>query len=119
MDVGCYCVDVTRHIFGEQPLWAMASQQLHPAFGCDMSTTAILGLSSDRTALVSCGFGIFETPAVDQFLVETDYFADCVRGRSAIILDPHKEAVLNATTIESIRLVAKSGSRVETLAARS
>jgi len=125
-----------------------------------MSTTAILGFSSDRTALISCGFEnsfrsslevigtkgvlraepfftppnegissfsvrannetqVFETPAVDQFLVETDHFADCVRGRSAIALDPHKEAVPNALTIESIRLAAESHCRVEIPAARS
>lgn len=160
MDVGSYCINISRHIFGEQPLWAMASQQLHQEFGCDMSTTAVLGFSSDRTALVSCGFEnsfrssleivgtkgvlraepfftppnegissfsiradnqtqVFESQAVDQFLVETDHFADCVRGQSTIALDPHKEAVPNALTIDSIRLSAKSQCRVEIPADRS
>lgn len=154
MDVGCYCVNISRTVFAEEPLWAMASQQLHPEFGCDMSTTAILGFSRNRTALISCGFEnsfrssldvigtrgvlraepfftppnegvssfsiradnqtqVFETPAVDQFLVETDHFADCVRGRSSIALDPLRDAVPNALAIDSIRLAAASGCRVE------
>lgn len=160
MDVGSYCIDISRHIFGEQPQWAMASQQLHPEFGCDMSTTAILGFSSDRTALISCGFEnsfrsslevignegvlradpfftppnegissfsvranneteVFEMPAVDQFLMETDHFADCVRGRSEIAVDSYKDAVPNAATIDSIRQAAQSHCRVEIPALRS
>lgn len=154
MDVGGYCVNACRLVFGEEPEWTMAGQQLHPEFGCDMSTTAILGFSSDRTAIISCGFEnsfrsslevvgangvlraepfftppnegvssftvrsnnetqVFETPAVDQFLVETDHFADCVRGRDTIALDPHTDAVPNALTIDSIRLSARSHRRIE------
>ena len=160
MDVGSYCINVSRHMFGEQPLWAMASQQLHPEFGCDMSTTAVLGFSRDKTALVSCGFEnsfrsslevvgtkgvlkaepfftppnegissfsirannetqVVESPAVDQFLVETDHFADCVRGRSKIALDPYQDAIPNAAAIDSIRLSAESGQRVEIPAVQS
>lgn len=153
MDVGGYCINASRAMFGEEPLWTMASQQLHPEFGCDMSTTAMLGFAGDRTAIVSCGFEnsfrsslevvgtlgllkaepfftppnegissfsirannettIFESAAVDQFLVETDHFADCVRGRDSIALDPASDAVPNALVMDSIRLAAKSGCRV-------
>lgn len=154
MDVGCYCINISRHVFNEQPLWAMASQQIHPIHGCDTSTTAVLGFSGDRTALISCGFEnsfrssleiigtagvlkaepfftppnegissfsirsnneteVFESSAVDQFLVETDHIADCVRGRSQIRLDPDLDAVPNALTIDAIRLAAASGCRTE------
>lgn len=154
MDVGCYCVNISRHVFGETPAWVMASQRLHPEFGCDMSTSAMLGFSGDRTALISCSFEtnfrssleiigdegilkaepfftppnegissysvkigneveVFETPAVDQFLVETDHFADCVRGRSTLELDPYTDAVPNALTIDAVRQAAESHCRVQ------
>lgn len=54
---------------------------------------------------------VFETGAVDQFLVETDHIADCVRGSSVLLLDPHKDAVPNAMTIEAIRQSAQNRCR--------
>jgi len=152
MDVGCYCVNISRHVFGETPSWVLASQRIHPDLGCDMSTSATLGFSGERTAMVSCSFEtafrsslevvgteavlradpfftppnegkvsfavrmrneteVFETDAVDQFLVETDHIADCVRGRTRVLLDPHDDAVPNAMTIEAIRLAARSQRR--------
>ena len=160
MDLGSYCINISRYIFGEAPAWVVASQRLHPQFGCDMSTSAMLGFSGERTALISCSFEtnfrssleivgsegvvraepfvtppnegmstysvrikndteIFETQGVDQLLVETDHFADCVRERSKIALDPYEDAVPNALTIDAVRRAAESHSRVEiALAAR-
>lgn len=55
----------------------------------------------------------FEVDAVDQFLVETDHFSDCVRGRAQLALDPHEDAAPNAKVIDAIRESAGSGCRVE------
>lgn len=150
MDVGCYCINISRCILGEKPDWTLASQRMQ--HGYDMSTSAVLGFSGDRTAMISCSFEtafrssleiagtegvlraepfftppnegkssfsirarneteVFETDAVDQFLVETDHIADCVRGRATVALDPHTDAVPNALTIDSIRKSADSQRR--------
>jgi xylose dehydrogenase (NAD/NADP) len=150
MDVGCYCINVSRCMLGEDPDWVLASQRMQN--GYDMSTSAILGFSGDRTAMIGCSFEtafrssleiagtegvlraepfftptnegkssfsirarneteVFETDAVDQFLVETDHIADCVRGLAEVALDPHKDAVPNALTIDAIRLAAGSQCR--------
>ena len=154
MDVGCYCINVSRYMFGEPPVWVLASQRIHPDYGCDMSTSAMLGFSGDRTAMISCSFEtafrssleiagtegllraepfftppnegktsflirahnetqLIEMDSVDQFLVETDHIADCVRGLAQVALDPHKDAVPNALTIDSIRLAAESQCRTQ------
>ncbi len=65
MDVGCYCINFSRYIFGEEPAWVLASRRVDPEIGCDMSTSAVLGFSSDRTALVSCSFETYFRSAIE------------------------------------------------------
>lgn len=155
MDVGCYCINFCRFAMDAEPEWVMAHQRLDDEVGCDMTTSALLGFSGGRTALVNCSFetafrssidvagaaGVlraerfftppetgrigfvvethdgqvrtFETDAVNQFLVETDHFADCVRGRTSVFLDPAADAVGNARAIEAVRESAGTLCRVE------
>lgn len=65
MDVGCYCINFSRYIFGEEPAWVLASQRVDPDIGCDMSTSAVLGFSGDRTALISCSFETYFRSAIE------------------------------------------------------
>ena len=55
----------------------------------------------------------FETDAVDQFLVEIDAFADCIRGSRSVPLDPYNDAIPNAMVIDAIRHSAESRRRLE------
>jgi len=56
MDVGCYCVNASRMLFGEEPTWASAQWDFRPEFGVEVSLAAILGFSGGRLAIFDCGF---------------------------------------------------------------
>jgi len=56
MDVGCYCVNAARMIFGEEPLWASAQWDFREAFGVEVSLAGVLTFSDGRTATFDCGF---------------------------------------------------------------
>jgi len=56
MDVGCYCVNAARMIFGEEPLWASAGWDFREAFGVEVSLAGVLTFSDARTATFDCGF---------------------------------------------------------------
>lgn len=56
MDVGCYCVNASRMLFGEEPAWASAQWDFRDAFGVEVSLAGILGFSDGRTATFDCGF---------------------------------------------------------------
>ncbi|MGA8206780.1 MAG: Gfo/Idh/MocA family oxidoreductase [Candidatus Dormiibacterota bacterium] len=56
MDVGCYCVNASRMLFGEEPSWASAQWDLRSEFGVEVSLAAILGFQGGRTAIFDCGF---------------------------------------------------------------
>jgi predicted dehydrogenase len=56
MDVGCYCINFIRHIFGSEPQSVMASQHIPAQFGCDMTTSAILEFGDQRVAVLNCSF---------------------------------------------------------------
>jgi D-xylose 1-dehydrogenase (NADP+, D-xylono-1,5-lactone-forming) len=56
MDVGCYCVNASRMLFREEPIWASAQWDLRPEFGVEVSLAAILGFSGGRLAIFDCGF---------------------------------------------------------------
>ena len=56
MDVGCYAVNATRMLFGEEPRWASAQWDFRPEFGVEVSLAAILGFSDGRLAIFDCGF---------------------------------------------------------------
>jgi xylose dehydrogenase (NAD/NADP) len=56
MDVGCYCVNAARLLFGEEPEWAAAQCDMWDEFGVDMSVAGILGFSGGRMALIDGSF---------------------------------------------------------------
>ncbi len=56
MDVGCYPVSGARMLFGEEPLAAVATYDLHPDFGVDIALSGILEFSGKRFAMIDCGF---------------------------------------------------------------
>jgi len=56
LDVGCYCVDISRLFLGDAPDEVRALGVLDPVHGVDTSLQAILRYGANRFALVSCGF---------------------------------------------------------------
>ncbi len=56
MDVGCYCVNAARMIFGEEPQWASAQWDFREQFGVEVSLAGVLTFSDARTATFDCGF---------------------------------------------------------------
>jgi xylose dehydrogenase (NAD/NADP) len=56
MDVGCYCVNASRMLFGEDPIWGSAQWDFRPEFGVEVSLAAVLGFEGGRTAIFDCGF---------------------------------------------------------------
>jgi predicted dehydrogenase len=56
LDVGCYCVDISRLFLGDTPREVRALGVLDPVRGVDTSVQGILRYDSGRFALISCGF---------------------------------------------------------------
>ena len=56
MDVGCYCVNAARMLFGEEPAWAAAQWDFRPEFGVEVALAGVLGFSDHRMATFDCGF---------------------------------------------------------------
>lgn len=56
LDIGCYCVDISRLFLGEVPQEVRALGVLDPARGVDLSVQGILRYGPHRFALISCGF---------------------------------------------------------------
>jgi predicted dehydrogenase len=56
MDVGCYCVNAARMLFGEEPQWASAQWDFRPEFGVEVALVGTLGFSDGRMAIFDCGF---------------------------------------------------------------
>ncbi len=54
-DVGCYCVNVTRTLFGE-PHGVYSRLEIDPELGVDMSGVAILDFSRNRRAVIDFSF---------------------------------------------------------------
>jgi len=46
MDIGCYCVNVSRMLFGAEPDEVKALMQRHPEFGTDVVTAAVMRFGS-------------------------------------------------------------------------
>ena len=53
MDIGCYCINVTRMMFGDEPDDVQATIYRHPEFGTDVLTSALLRFG-DRHATFTC-----------------------------------------------------------------
>jgi predicted dehydrogenase len=56
MDVGCYCVNAARMLFGEEPRWASAQADVRAEFGVEVALAGTLGFSDGRMASFDCGF---------------------------------------------------------------
>jgi predicted dehydrogenase len=56
MDVGCYCVNAARLIFGEEPNLASAIWEYRPEFGVEIALGGVLRFPSARMATFDCGF---------------------------------------------------------------
>ena len=54
-DVGCYCVNVSRTLFGE-PHGVYSRLEIDPEFGVDMSGVAMLDFSENRRAVIDFSF---------------------------------------------------------------
>jgi predicted dehydrogenase len=59
MDVGCYCVNAARLIFGEEPDLASAIWDYRPEFGVEIALAGVLRFSDARTATFDCGFSAY------------------------------------------------------------
>lgn len=69
MDIGCYPVTLSRFLFGEEPLSALASIERDPDFGTDRFTSAILEYSGARQCVFSCSTQL--NPFQRMFLIGT------------------------------------------------
>lgn len=56
LDVGCYCVDISRLFLGDAPPEVRAVGVLDPRHRVDVGVQGVLRYGSDRFALISCGF---------------------------------------------------------------
>ena len=59
-DTGCYCVNITRFIMGEEPQKIIATSSLHQSFKIDTTTSAILEFSKGKYGIL---FSSFEMPS--------------------------------------------------------
>ncbi len=55
-DVGCYTINASRLVFGEEPISVYARAHVHPRFKVDLSTSMILEFPENRIALLDCSF---------------------------------------------------------------
>ncbi|MEW5915384.1 MAG: Gfo/Idh/MocA family oxidoreductase [Gemmatimonadota bacterium] len=56
LDVGCYCVNVSRLFLGSDVVRISALASFHQSSGVDMSVQGVLDYGNGRYAIVSCGF---------------------------------------------------------------
>ncbi|WP_342538618.1 Gfo/Idh/MocA family oxidoreductase [Sporosarcina sp. FSL K6-1540] len=59
-DVGCYSIQVIRHISGAEPVEVHAIAEIDPKSGVDMSTYGYLKLDNGLTATFDCSFDMTE-----------------------------------------------------------
>jgi predicted dehydrogenase len=56
LDVGCYCVNVSRLFLGDSPTRVTALAALDQAHGVDRSVQGVLEYGDGKFAIISCGF---------------------------------------------------------------
>ncbi len=56
LDVGSYCVNISRLFLGNEPRAVQATGNFHPDHGVDMSLHGLLDYGDGRHAVISCGF---------------------------------------------------------------
>ncbi|MEK5070958.1 Gfo/Idh/MocA family protein [Sporosarcina sp. FSL K6-1508] len=59
-DVGCYSIQVIRHLSGAEPVEVHAIAEIEPESGIDISTYGYLKLDSGLTAIFDCSFDMTE-----------------------------------------------------------
>ena len=66
LDVGCYCVNVSRLFLGDTPQRVQALASFDAVHGVDTSVQGVLDYGSGRFAVISCGFdgGLHQTVAL-------------------------------------------------------
>ncbi|MFV1990536.1 MAG: Gfo/Idh/MocA family protein [Acidimicrobiales bacterium] len=55
MDIGCYSINLSRMLFGSEPVAVSASVQRDPEFGVDVLTSALLEFAGGGQATFTCG----------------------------------------------------------------
>jgi D-xylose 1-dehydrogenase (NADP+, D-xylono-1,5-lactone-forming) len=55
-DVGCYCVNVSRYLFGAEPVGVEAVGRFHPEHDVDVALHGLLRFAGDGCAMISCNF---------------------------------------------------------------
>jgi len=53
MDIGCYCISVSRYMFGKEPNRVFGELDIDPAYGVDRKASGILSFG-DKTATFTC-----------------------------------------------------------------
>jgi predicted dehydrogenase len=54
LDIGCYCIDVSRMIFGKEPIRSHGVVRVDPAFGTDVQASGLLEFPGGRQATFTC-----------------------------------------------------------------
>ena len=55
MDIGCYCIDLSRMLFGGEPIRTQGMVRIDPDFGTDVLASGLLEFSEERHAGFTCG----------------------------------------------------------------
>jgi len=54
MDIGCYCIDVARMVFDDEPIRTEGLVRIDPEFGTDTHASGLLEFPGDRHATFTC-----------------------------------------------------------------
>ena len=54
MDIGCYCIDLARMLFGADPIRSLGLVRIDPDFGTDVLTSGLLEFPGGRHASFTC-----------------------------------------------------------------
>ena len=103
MDVGCYCVNAARMVFGEEPISASAHWDFRAIYGVEVSLAGILTFSGGRTATFDCGF---RAAGVGSYSIA------CERGQ----IDVPAAFVPDAATETTVRVTVRGDERYERIA---
>lgn len=92
-DLGCYCINFARFVFGGTPESVTAAQRIDEATGGDLSTEAVLDFGSGRTAVIVCSFETAYRNAVtvagEQAVLTADrFFTPLAEGKTEFSIRP-------------------------------
>ena len=69
LDLGCYCVNFSRHFAGREPLRVTAHSKFDRDTGVDLTTSGLLQFSGGLTAHLACSFeseGVYHAELIGQ-----------------------------------------------------